>query len=150
MGGIDSIKLPARRSMRTARTLSLFQREVTVRLGEPACELLFEHVQVLTEGQNEGIEVLGTVMLSFDLSAVSEQLRTNVSPDSIERVLALFQKSSTVQSRIATIVRNQAESLAQEPLIRLRTDAHYHSDETSFHIDINFDAQLASRKKSAS
>src|SRR5678815_2537328 len=65
---------PPRKPMALARRVSLFEREVAVRLAPVALELLHDAARSLTEGELVGDGYAGSTMLTIDLVRTRERI----------------------------------------------------------------------------
>lgn len=150
MGDFDSTTLPPRRPMRIATKIGLFNRQVKVVLNSIACELLFEKASVLIEGQREGNEVLGTIMVTFELSDIEEALSDSVCPQTVQILRRQLEENSIAQKMLKKLVVQYAENFAEQPVSSLQTDAVFESTGERILIDINFDGRVAVSQKRAS
>jgi len=76
--------------MAMARRVSLFEREVTVRLAPVALELLHGAARVLTEGELAGDGYTGSTMLTIDLARTADRISDAPDPATAQRAAALY------------------------------------------------------------
>src|SRR6478752_6720726 len=66
--------VPPRKPMAMARRVSLFEREVHVKLAPVAIELLHGAARVLSEGELTGDVYAGSTMITVDLSRTADRI----------------------------------------------------------------------------
>src|ERR1041384_5652453 len=84
------LERPARKPMAMARRVSLFEREVTVRLAPAALELLHGVARVLTEGELEGDGYAGSTMLTIDLGRTADRVSDPPDATTAQRAALLY------------------------------------------------------------
>src|SRR5437588_10957483 len=89
---------PPRKPMAMARRVSLFEREVSVRLAPLAVELLHESARVLSEGAFDGPAYAGSTMLTVDLARTAD--RISDAPDASTALRAAFLYAADERCRI--------------------------------------------------
>src|SRR4051812_27819255 len=82
--------LPPRKGMAMARRVSLFQREVAVRLAPAAIDLLHGAARVLTEGELVGNAYAGSTMLTVDLSRTIDRISDPPDAATATKVAVLY------------------------------------------------------------
>src|SRR5689334_8101692 len=81
---------PPRKPMAMARRISLFDREVSLRLSPIALELIHESARVLTEGELAGDLYTGSTMLTLDLERARDRISDAPDAHTAQRVAVLF------------------------------------------------------------
>ena len=76
--------------MALARRVSLFEREVTVRLAPVAVELLHGSARILTEGEFTGDVYTGSTMLTVDLARTTALISDSPDSTTAQRVALLY------------------------------------------------------------
>ena len=76
--------------MAMARRVSLFEREVTVRLAPVALELLHGAARVLTEGELAGDSYTGSTMLTIDLARTADRVSDAPDAATAQRAALLY------------------------------------------------------------
>src|SRR5689334_3008920 len=84
------IKRPPRKPMAMARRVSLFEREVSVRLAPIAADLLHDAARVLHEGELAGNVYAGSTMLTIDLARMAMQVSDPPDASTAQRIAFLY------------------------------------------------------------
>ena len=134
--------MPPRKPMRSARKVSLFEREIRIRLGRAAIELLFASAQVLSEGQAQGERYFGSTMLTMDLARMSAQLSEACDVATARKAEALLARDPRIQERARSIAIAEAERLAGEELGAFLVDIKIRRSGRHFFIDIDVEADV--------
>lgn len=132
--------IPRRKPMRRAERVSLFEREVRVRLSAAAIEILFGTAAVLSEGQVEGGRYYGSTMITIDLTRVSAYIAEAcdvATARSLERLLAVDARVDACARRIAAA---EASRHAGSGLGATQIDLRVHRNDRHFHIDMDIEA----------
>src|SRR5690348_11980005 len=85
------LERPPRKPMAMTRRVSLFEREVAVRLAPVALELLHGAARVLTEGELAGDAYAGSTMLTIDLARTRDRVSDPVDASTAQRVAVLYE-----------------------------------------------------------
>jgi hypothetical protein len=99
----------ARKPMAPARRVSLYEREIRVHLGTAAIEVLFDVVEVLSEGGRQGGRYFGSTMLTFDLGRARAALREACDAADARRVAELLEKDARIAARARALALTAAE-----------------------------------------
>src|SRR5512132_524677 len=83
-------RLVPRKLMAMARRVSLFEREVVVRLAPVAVELLHGAARVLSEGELIGEVYAGSTMLTVDLARTADRIADPPDASTAQRVALLY------------------------------------------------------------
>src|SRR6188474_1471934 len=81
---------PPRKPMAMARRVSLFEREVTVRLAPAAVDLLHGAARMLTEGGVDGNVYSGSTMMTVDLQRAASKVSDAPDATTAQRVAVLY------------------------------------------------------------
>lgn len=134
------VVIPRRKPMRQARRVSLFEREIQVRLSPAAIEILFGTAAVLSEGLVEGNCFYGSTMITIDLARadghVSEACDVSTARD-VERLLG---KDPRVQEQAREVGATEADRLAGRALQAPQIDLRVRRDGRQFHVDMDVEA----------
>src|SRR5690554_1607916 len=87
---IGQPRLVPRKPMAMARRVSLFEREVTVRLAPGAVELLHGAARVLSEGELTGDVYAGSTMLTVDLTRTADRISDPPDASTAQKVALLY------------------------------------------------------------
>jgi hypothetical protein len=107
--------------MAMARRVSLFEREVSVRLAPLAIELLHGAARVLSEGELAGDVYAGSTMLTVDLAEVD---RISDPPDAstAQKVALLYAADDRCRAHARRIAIEEARRAAGCELVAARID----------------------------
>src|SRR3954471_13279777 len=82
--------LPPRKPMAMARRVSLFERQVQVRLASVAVDLIHGAARILSEGEITGDVYAGSTMLTVDLARTVELISDPPDSSTAQRVAFLY------------------------------------------------------------
>lgn len=126
--------------MAMARRVSLFEREVSVRLAPAGLDVLFEDARLLSEGQVEGPRYFGSTMMSIDLSRVQPKVSDDCDAALARRIADLAQADERVRERarrLAVIAAERQHGALDAPTV----DVHVHRDGRVVHLDLDVEAR---------
>ena len=129
--------------MRRAERVSLFEREVLVRLSQAAIELLLASASVLSEGQTESGRYFGSTMLTIDLARVSPRLSESCDLATARAAESLLAADPRIADRARGVAIAEARRLAGRRLQAVSADARVRRADRHFHIDVDIEAELA-------
>src|SRR5215475_11131039 len=101
-----------RKPMAMVRRVSLFEREVTVRLAPVAMELLHGVARVLTEGELAGDGYAGSTMLTIDLARTADRISEAPDPATAQRAAALYADDERCRDHARRIAIKEARRIA--------------------------------------
>src|SRR5687768_7626757 len=84
------VSAPPRKPMAMARRVSLFEREVTVRLAPVAIDIIHSTARVLTEGELTGDFYAGSTMLTIDLHTAAARVSDPPDASTAQKVALLY------------------------------------------------------------
>jgi len=134
-----------RKPMATARRVSLFEREVRVHLSTPALELLFEHAQVLSEGQRQAGVYFGSTMVTFDLARLAELVRDECDAAAAVRIAELLVRDPRVQARARILATSEAARRVGGPIGKLEIDVKSRAAGCCVHLDLDVQGEAGGR-----
>lgn len=142
--------LPARKPMARATRITLFEREVRVRLSGAAMDVLFARADLLSEGQRsvksgqgQGKEgYFGSTMLTIDLPSMADVLRDECDAGTAHRLVALMEGDATLPRRIREIALREATRIATARLKDVRTHVTIRAQGAKVFIDVDVEAGL--------
>ena len=126
--------------MATARRVSLFEREVRVRLAPAGLDVLLDEARVLTEGQDEGERWFGSTMMTIDLARVAARVSDDCDAACARRVVELAADDPRVRERTRKIALAAAEAEAGA-LAAAAVDLHVHREGRVVHLDLDVEAR---------
>jgi len=128
---------PPRKPLAFARRVSLFEREVAVRLAPVAIELLHDAARTLTEGELVGDGYTGSTMLTIDLQRTRAQISDPPDASTAQRVALLYASDSRC--------REHARRMAGCDLSLPHIDVESRARGPELHLSLNVEAQRERR-----
>ncbi len=107
--------------MAMARRVSLFEREVTMRLAPLAVELLHGAARVLSEGELVGDVYAGSTMLTVDLTAL-DKISDPPDASTAQKVALLYAADDRCRAHARRIAVEEARRAAGCELVSARID----------------------------
>ena len=127
--------------MALARRVSLFEREVTVRLAPVAVELLHGCARILTEGEFAGDVYTGSTMLTVDLARTSALISDSPDSTTAQRVAFLYASDERCRSHARRIAIGEARISAGCDLSVPHVDVESRAKGPEIHLSLNVEAQ---------
>lgn len=134
------LPFPPRKPMALARRVSLFEREIRVKLSSAAIEILFGAASHLSEGQVEGGGFFGSVMVTIDLARAAQLVSDACDDASARRVAELVATDERVLARARALATREAIRLAGVPLGPLQIDLRTRRTGVQLHLDMDLEA----------
>ncbi len=135
------LALPPRKPMAMARRVSLFEREVAIRLAPVAIELIHGAARVLTEGELAGDLYAGSTMLTVDLARTADRISDPPDASTAQRAALLYGADERCRARARRIALGEAVRLAGCPLAAPHVDVESRARGAELHLSINVEAQ---------
>ncbi|MFH0903494.1 MAG: hypothetical protein V2A73_22935 [Pseudomonadota bacterium] len=139
----------ARKPMATARQVSLFEREIRLKLSGSAIDILFDLAETLSEGQRQGSRYYGSTMITIDLAKATILVRDDCDAAGARRVADLLARDSRARQRARAIALAHAEARAGGRLSQLGVDLKTRSAGTRVEIDLDVDGHAAAGSQTA-
>lgn len=140
--GRQPILLPARKPMRRARRVSLFEREIRVRLSPAAVDIFLDGASVLSEGEIDGDRYAGSTMVTIDLNRASVHLSEACDLATARNVEILLASDARMHERGRVLAAAEAERLAGCALSDLQIDVRVGRTGRHFHLDMDVEAAI--------
>ena len=140
-GPRPAIALPPRKPMALARRVSLFEREVAIRLAPVAIELIHGAARVLTEGELSGDAYAGSTMLTIDLARTADRISDPPDASTAQRVAVLYGRDERCRERARRIALAEALRRAGCPLAAPHVDVESRARGAELHLSVNVEAQ---------
>lgn len=131
--------------MAIARRVSLFEREVAVRLAPVAIELLHEAARTLTEGELVGDGYTGSTMLTIDLQRTRTQISDPPDASTAQRVAMLYAGDERCREHARRIAIKEARRMAGCELSAPHVDVESRARGPELHLSLNVEAQRERR-----
>ncbi|MFN0253046.1 MAG: hypothetical protein ACKV2T_39600 [Kofleriaceae bacterium] len=132
---------PPRKPMAMARRVSLFEREVTVRLAPVAVQLLHEAARVLTEGEIVGELYEGSTMMTIDLARTSSLISDPPDSTTAQRVAFLYASDERCRANARRIAVSEARRSAGANLVAPHVDVESRAKGNEVHLSLNIEAR---------
>jgi hypothetical protein len=124
-----------------ARRVSLFEREVAVRLAPVAIELLHGVASVLSEGGLEGNLYAGSTMLTVDLGTTCLVFSDPPDATTAQRLAFLYAGDERCRDRARRIAVSEARRTAGCELVAPHVDLESRARGRQLHLSLNVEAQ---------
>jgi len=123
------------------RRVSLFEREVTIRLAPVAVEIIHGAARVLTEGELTGDFYAGSTMLTIDLARTVARVSDAPDASTAQRVALLYAADDRCRDHARRIAVAEANRLAQCSLSEALVDVESRARGPEVHLSLNVEAQ---------
>ncbi len=137
----ERVAPPPRKPMAIARRVSLFDREVTVRLAPVAIELIHGAARVLTEGELTGDFYAGSTMLTVDLARTIDRISDPPDVSTAQRVALLYAADDRCRDHARRIAVAEARRMAGCDLAAPLVDVESRARGPEVHLSLNVEAQ---------
>lgn len=127
--------------MAMARRVSLFSREVTVKLAPVAVDLLHHSARVLSEGELSGELYMGSTMMTIDLQRAAHQISDPPDATTAQRVAFLYAADERCRDHARRIAVVEARKRAGCDLTIPHLDVESRARGPELHLSINVEAQ---------
>jgi hypothetical protein len=131
--------------MAIARRVSLFEREVAVRLAPVAIELLHGAARTLTEGELAGDSYAGSTMVTIDLARARDQISDPIDASTAQRVALLYPGDERCRDHARRIAGKEARRIAGCELAVPHVDIESRARGHELHVSLNVEAQRERR-----
>jgi hypothetical protein len=127
--------------MASPRRVSLFEREVTVRLAPAALDLIHEAARVLTEGALDGKHYAGSTMLTLDLARTTAKVSDPADARTASRLAELYLADPSARARARRVALAEARRTAGAELTGAQVDVETSHRGRELHLSLNVEAQ---------
>ena len=134
--------------MAMTRRVSLFEREVAVRLAPVAIELLHGAARVLTEGELDGDAYTGSTMLTIDLAATRDRVSDPPDASTAQRIALLYAGDERCREHGRRIAVKEARRIAGCELSVPSVDIESRARGPALHLSLNVEAHRERRAHS--
>jgi hypothetical protein len=129
------------RPLARVQRIALFEREVRERLSRAALDLVFDHAEVMSEGQRStraGQPVyFGSTMLTIDLEALGSQLRETCDAGTARRLATLLSGDAAAAARVKGVAAREAARIAGGRLKAVATEVKVRAKGARIFIDVD-------------
>ncbi|MBI4512037.1 MAG: hypothetical protein HY698_20565 [Deltaproteobacteria bacterium] len=133
---------PVRKPMALARRVSLFEREIRIKLSSAAVDILFDAAEVLSEGQVQGDGYFGSTMITVDLERAAAAVREACDLASAREVAALAVHDPRVRERAIAMATADAQERAGVLLSQVSIDLRARAIGTRVQLDADVEARI--------
>jgi hypothetical protein len=127
--------------MAMARRISLFEREVTVRLAPVAIELIHGSARMLTEGELAGNVYTGSTMITMDLARARDRISDPPDASTAQRVAVLYASDERCRDHARRIAIGEARRMAGCDLTTPLVDIESRARGPEVHLSLDVEAQ---------
>ncbi len=138
------VLLPARKPVRRASRVSLYEREIYIQLSLAAIDVLMGTAAILSEGEFCGIRYQGSTMITVDLTRACVHLSEACDLVTARNVEVLIESDARVHERARIIAALEAERIAACSLGNMRIDHRVRRIGRHFHLDLDVEAAIRS------
>jgi hypothetical protein len=131
--------------MAMTRRVSLFEREVAVRLAPVALELLHGAARMLTEGELADDGYAGSTMLTIDLARTADRISDPPDASTAQRVAVLYAADERCRDHARRIAIKEARRIAGCELAATLVDVESRARGPELHLSLNVEAQRERR-----
>jgi len=132
---------PPRKPMVLARRVSLFERQVAVRLAPVAVELLHGAARMLSEGEFSGDVYAGSTMLTVDLMRARDLISDPPDATTAQRVAFLYASDERCRDHARRIAVAEARRVSGNELSTAHIDVESRARGPEVHLSLNVEAQ---------
>ena len=127
--------------MAMTRRVSLFEREISVRLAPVAAELIHGAARVLTEGSITGDHYTGSTMLTVDLARAADRISDPPDASTALRVAVLYASDERCRALARQLAVNEACIVAGCDLSSPLVDLESRARGTEVHLSLDVEAR---------
>lgn len=127
--------------MAIARRVSLFEREVTVRLASAAVDLLHSAARVMSEGELVGNMFAGSTMLTVDLARTTDRISDPPDASTAHKVALLYSSDERCREHARRVALAEARRTAGCDLTTPNIDVASRARGSELYLSLNVEAQ---------
>ena len=131
--------------MAMVRRVSVFEREVTIRLAPAAVDLLHDAARVLHEGELTGDIYAGSTMLTVDLASTKHVISDPPDASTAQRIAFLYASDERCREHARRIAVAEARRAAGCDLTMSSVDVESRAKGAQLHLSLNVEAQRERR-----
>jgi hypothetical protein len=131
--------------MAMTRRVSLFEREVQVRLAPLALDLLHDAARTLSEGELAGNVYAGSTMLTVDLARTIDRVSDPPDASTAQRIALLYAADERCRTHARRIAVAEACRTAGCDLTAPHVDVEARARGAEVHLSLNVEAQRRNR-----
>lgn len=128
--------------MAMARRVSLFERQVVVKLSPLAVDILLGAGRVITEGDAVLGTYQGSTMVTVDLARTALYVSDPLDAATAAQVAALVPDDDRARHKVRALAIAEANRHAGARLTEPTVDVHARASGRAVHLDLNLEAQV--------
>jgi len=129
--------------MAIARRVSLFEREIRIRLSSSAIDILFDTASVLSEGQVDEGGYYGSTMITVDVGRVGSLVSDSCDAATARRVADLMTGDDRVVAAARRVAVAEGVTRARGTLVDPQIDVRVRAAGAHVHLDVDVEADVA-------
>jgi len=134
------LAVPPRKPQAATRRVSLFERQVVVRLAPVAIELLHGAARTLSEGEMVGDVYAGSTMLTVDLTQAAG-ISDPPDASTAQKVALLYAADDRCRAHARRIALAEAKRLSKSELAAARIDVESRAQGAEVHLSLDVEAE---------
>jgi len=127
--------------MAMTRRVSLFERELVVRLAPVAVDLLHGSARLLSEGELVGDVYAGSTMLTVDLATAADRISDPPDASTAHKVALLYAADDRCRAYARRIALAEAQKSAGVALSAARIDIESRARGAELHLSLDVEAE---------
>jgi hypothetical protein len=135
-----STAVPPRKPMAMTKRVSLFARDIQVRLAPAAMDILMDGARVLSEGDISGKRYAGSTMVTIELLRSTLRVSDPPSAETAKRVATLHASDDRARARAKRLATSEARRVAKCTLGPHQIDVAASAIGPQIHLSINVEA----------
>ncbi len=135
------LAVPPRKPMAMTKRVSLFERELVVRLAPVAIDLLHGAARVLSEGELVGDVYAGSTMLTVDLQAAADRISDPPDASTAHKVALLYAADDRCRAHARRVALAEAQKSAGCALSAARIDVESRALGAELHLSLDVEAE---------
>lgn len=132
-----------------ARRVSLFERQVVVKLSPLAVEILLGAGRVISEGDVDRGRYQGSTMVTIDLPRTALHVSDPLDAATAKRVAELLPDDERARARARGLAIAEATKQAGAPLSAATVDVRARASGRAVHLDLNLEATTTDLRRTA-
>lgn len=129
-----------RKPMAMARRVSLFAREVSIKIAPAAVDLLHGAARMLSEGELVGDRYSGSTMLTIDLAKTSHRISDPPTATTAQQVAFLYAADERCRDQARRVAMGEARRHAGCDLATPHVDVESRARGSELHFEFNVEA----------
>ena len=137
---VEVVALPPKKPMAMTQRVSLFEREIKVRLATAALDILMENARVLSEGDLVAGKYAGSTMVTIDLEKSKAKVSDPATAATASRIAGLYTRDDRARARARRLGTSEARRAAKCDLTNPQIDVVASTVGAKLHLSINVEA----------